>query len=225
MELRWGERARYTGLFALLAAALFVYPSLSAADGGNVLAALLEAAIPAAALWSLRVSGRALWAGIILGVPATAALVQQAFGVEPVTQLVVKVFPLAFFAYATVMIVRHVVTSQRVNRSVILGAICGYLMLGYTWGMAYAVIHLTDPAAFNGAHTGVTFAGDDFVYFSFVTLTTLGYGDISPATAVARSITMLQAVTGTLYLAVLIARLVGTYRSIEGSAPREPNSS
>lgn len=87
------------------------------------------------------------------------------------------------------------------------GAIAVYLLLGLAWAYAYQLIAYLDPVAFSGA---VTASGgfSSWTYFSFVTLATLGYGDISPLNPVARSLATAEGITGQLYLAILIARLV-----------------
>ncbi len=87
------------------------------------------------------------------------------------------------------------------------GAIAVYLLLGLAWAYAYQLLEYTDPGSFSGA---VTQSGgfSSWTYFSFVTLATLGYGDIAPVHPVARSLATAEAITGQLYLAILIARLV-----------------
>jgi hypothetical protein len=87
------------------------------------------------------------------------------------------------------------------------GGIAGYLLLGLLWAQAYALVETLYPGAFSGA---ITVAGGHrgWMYFSFVTLTTVGYGDILPVHPAARSLAMLEAVTGPLYIAILLARLV-----------------
>jgi hypothetical protein len=86
------------------------------------------------------------------------------------------------------------------------GAIAGYLLLGLTWANLYELLALRLPGAFSGAE----FAGTTYrwVYFSFVTLTTVGYGDVIPIHPLARSFANLEALTGQLYPAILLARLV-----------------
>ena len=87
------------------------------------------------------------------------------------------------------------------------GAIAAYLLLGLTWGVAYELVALTRPGAFAGPGAEVA-ASESWLYYSFVTLTTVGYGDVTPIHAVARSLAMLEALTGQLYPAILLARLV-----------------
>ena len=92
----------------------------------------------------------------------------------------------------------------------LLGAISIYLLLGLIWAILYVGILDMDADAFNGADAGPWLETiPEFVYFSFVSLTTLGYGDISPATPVARFAVYLEAIVGQLYLAIMVAGLVG----------------
>jgi len=94
------------------------------------------------------------------------------------------------------------VTSYRIQ-----GAVAVYLLFGVGWAHAYHLTGLLHPGSFN-TPTGEIPSVLDWVYFSFVTLTTVGYGDITPVRPIARTLAMGEALTGQLYLAVLIARLV-----------------
>src|SRR5262245_29315530 len=94
-----------------------------------------------------------------------------------------------------------------VNLHRIQGAVAAYLLLGLTWAAAYEVISLLAPGAFAGAPTQ-TPDSRVWIYYSFVTLTTVGYGDVVPVHAAARSLALLEALTGQLYPAILLARLV-----------------
>jgi hypothetical protein len=92
-----------------------------------------------------------------------------------------------------------------VNVHRIQGAVAAYLLLGLAWALAYETVALVATGAFSGA--GPPERGR-FIYFSFVTLTTLGYGDVTPVHPVARSLAMAEALTGQLYPAILLGRLV-----------------
>ena len=101
-------------------------------------------------------------------------------------------------------------TSGPINRNRLLGAVSIYLLLGLIWAIVYVAILEVDPGAFNGDVTGSWLESiPEFVYFSFVSLTTLGYGDISPAMPIARFVVYLEAIVGQLYLAIMVAGLVG----------------
>lgn len=103
--------------------------------------------------------------------------------------------------------------SHTVTLGLILGAINVYLMSAIGFANVYALIEQLQPGSFTGLDGFVTEAGSTiyFMYFSFVTLTTLGFGDVSPLTSYAMTVTYLQAVFGQLYLVVLVSRLVGMY--------------
>ena len=88
------------------------------------------------------------------------------------------------------------------------GAVVLYLLIGLEWAVAYGILDAHSPGAFTGAGGGSEYTLEHWVYFSFVTLTTVGYGDISPVSRAARSLAILEALVGQLYPAVILARLV-----------------
>jgi len=100
--------------------------------------------------------------------------------------------------------------SKVVNRNVIHGAIVVYLLIGFLWSFIYALMESLHPGSFS--HMGERIFGHrPFVYFSFVTLTTLGFGDITPQTPLAQSFTILEAIIGQMYLIIQVSWLVGLY--------------
>jgi hypothetical protein len=103
-------------------------------------------------------------------------------------------------------------TEMNVNR--LAGAICVFLLLGIIWSFAYLLLELAIPGSFSGFDASQDPNSDsNWLYFSFVTLTTLGYGDITPESATARTLAFMQAVVGQFYIAVLVAGLVSAYIS------------
>ncbi len=120
------------------------------------------------------------------------------------------------FAILLMALVESVFREGPVDSNRIMGAISIYLVLGLIFAMAYSLLETLQPGAFRVAQDE---AGDDlshdlvgnFIYFSSVTLTTLGYGDIVPASRPARMFATLEATLGQLYIAVVIARLVGLH--------------
>src|SRR5206468_6429646 len=99
------------------------------------------------------------------------------------------------------------------------GAVTAYLLLGLTWGLAYALVERLHPGSFRSPVDTDGLAGPVLMFFSFITLTSVGYGDIVPLGGHARSLAILEAITGQMYLAIFMARLVGLYT--QGSRPRE----
>lgn len=96
---------------------------------------------------------------------------------------------------------------KKVDADTIKGGICVYLLLGITWMGIYRLVYEFDPYAFS-VQFGATW---EFMYFSFTTLTTLGYGDITPVSSFAMMLTNLEAMAGQLFLAIFVARLVGLH--------------
>ncbi len=125
---------------------------------------------------------------------------------------------LGVVAYA---ILGHIFRATRVDRSLIASAITVYLLLGAIWGDAYLAIYLINPAAFGAPNVDPNYASVHFLYYSYVTLTTLGFGDIKPISPTARILSATEAITGVLYIAILIARLV----SLLGRDPSGPHTS
>ena len=121
-----------------------------------------------------------------------------------------NIFGILFYAYAAVIILAHVLKAKDINLDIIVGAICVYFLIGFVWAFAYAILENFQPASFQISENLVP-GISSFSYYSFVTLTTLGYGDITPLSSPARSLSLLEAITGQLYLAVLVARLVGLH--------------
>ncbi len=117
---------------------------------------------------------------------------------------------LAALALFAVVVAGRVYRPGPVTLHRILGAVVVYLLLGLTWASAYELLHILRPDAFTGA-VGEAPSSQTWIYYSFVTLTTTGYGDITPAHPVARSLAVLEALTGQLYLAITVARLVALY--------------
>jgi len=125
---------------------------------------------------------------------------------------------LIFIAFVVFQFLRFILHSPRVNSEVLCAAVATYLLLGLVWASAFALVARLDPGAFSGVtETSRPLHGFSVIYFSLITLTTTGYGDIAPVSPPARLLAMLEAVTGTMYMAVLVARLVSVYSSTPAS--------
>ncbi len=150
-----------------------------------------------------------------LGLPAVAGGLAAVVWHEAPAIVVTLTFAvtLGFLVAVIVVLQRHIMASDRVSGDTLRGAVCVYLLLGVGWAIAYRFVGFLEPNAFN--------IPDHFVdpgrglalhlYFSFVTLTTLGYGDISPISPLARTLAWLEAFCGQIYVTITIARLVSMY--------------
>jgi hypothetical protein len=120
-----------------------------------------------------------------------------------------------FFGFTVVTILRAVHKEETVSADAIYGAFCGYLLVGLAFGHLYCVMEFINPGSFKGSEELSTQlqvqAGHHslLTYFSLVTLTSLGYGDITPGSGAVRSLAVLEAMIGQFYLAVLIGELIG----------------
>ncbi len=155
-------------------------------------------------------SRRLLWAGIAFSVPALVLSWATLFwpDLDPFR----VTFQLLFFTYICCVFFQRIFLADSITLDLLFGAFCLYLLIGLLWALAYTLLEQVFPGSFAG--TQMEEAGslaDRFLYYSYVTLTTLGYGDIIPATPPARNLSALEALTGQFYIAILVARLLGLH--------------
>ena len=120
---------------------------------------------------------------------------------------------LIVFAFAVISILTFIFSEQMVTRQTISAAVAVYLLLALMWSFIYRLIENLYPASFAVAHAKLQDAYNIYLYFSLVTITTLGYGDITPIGSQAVSLAVLEAITGQIYLVVVVAWFVGLYVS------------
>ena len=156
-----------------------------------------------------------------LAIPAGVWNTVFAFRPEPPIAVPTLIFTILFLVFTSVSLLRAVLRAERVTRDTIYGALSVYLLMAITWAAAYFLLVAVQP---NGIvmdpvrHANHTMDWFDCVFYSFVTLTSLGYGDIVPITPQARSLSILEAVSGIMYVAVLIARLVSLHSAAQPPA-------
>jgi voltage-gated potassium channel len=156
--------------------------------------------------------------GMALAVPAVATEWISNFYPTPVWIIANMVLAGVFIIYVSGVVLYEVLDEDEVTLDTIAGGIAVYLLIGIGWVLAYAAIEHLYPGAFliqgrtlYDVHPGEQVRYTEFLYFSFVTLTTLGYGDMIPTIPQARAAATGQAVVGQLYIAIFVARLVGLH--------------
>ncbi|HET6722810.1 MAG TPA: potassium channel family protein [Chitinophagaceae bacterium] len=128
---------------------------------------------------------------------------------------------LLFFIFAVSRLLKQVAQSKLVTAQVIIQSVSGYLLLGLVFTMGVARLDFLQPGSFsfsvdeNGSFQGNFY---DQLYYSFITMGTVGYGDLLPKTPVAKSFSTLIGVSGQLYVAIIIAMLVGKYSASSGQS-------
>ena len=116
---------------------------------------------------------------------------------------------MVFSVFILVVVLHTVLMSVEVSMDTLYGAIAAYLLIGVVWGMAYDLLEIASPGSFFSLIHVERFTWGDFTFFSFVTLTSVGYGDMVPVGGHAKSLAIVESVMGVMYPAVLIGRLIG----------------
>lgn len=165
-------------------------------------------------VWSLRGSRRWFAVATML---AMAGVVINVIDLSTGHRLAMFTALLLFFlflALCVMIVMRDILRGTDMNLNRIAGAICVYLLFGTLWSVAYTTVFALDSQAFAGLSDSASAPRLlEFQYFSFVTLSTLGYGDLLPVSETARALVLAETITGQLYLAILVAALVGAYVS------------
>ena len=209
MKIR-GRYGRFLLLLVAIVVYLLLYPLMQ--DMHTLLRVALTILIPIAGVYAVSSSSRNLVIASILALPVVA---DYATPQSPWPPLITYGALAALYGFILVTVLREVVSSKRVTLDTLYGAAAAYLLIGLTWAAFYTYLERARPGSFTVPPTSdVDAAGRvwfDMVHFSYVSLTTVGYGDITPATYFARSLSFLEAATGVLFLAFLVARLVAAH--------------
>jgi len=169
-------------------------------------------ALLAIGILGLRNSGRVFrpaFGFVVLGI---AMNVLDAVLDESVLFLGSLLLLLAFLLLATFASMKQIAAENVMSANRIIGAICVYLLLGVIWSVFYVLLEFALPGSFSGfAEQSESTWNPDWIYYSFVTLTSLGYGDLLPLTFSARALSYIETIFGQFYLAILVAGLVSAY--------------
>ena len=123
--------------------------------------------------------------------------------------IIARLIQVCLMFFVVIHLLRWLFSVERVNADTVKGGICVYILIGLTWMALYRLLYELDPTSFS-----VQFANAwKLLYFSFTTLTTVGYGDITPVSSFAMMLTNLEAIVGQLFLTIFVARLVGLHVS------------
>jgi voltage-gated potassium channel len=201
-------------LLIALALLIFFAPFLEEIKGGDLFLAILLSLVLISAVFAVASRRSTLIIALLLVIPALVGRWINYFQPELVPPAIFLTAGLALVAFVVANLLRFVLRAPSVNADVLCASISAYLMLGLLWTLAYWLVDQLNQEAFsfnttNG--TKETMAGFNAFYFSYITLSTAGFGDITPVSKVARMLAATEAITGVLYVAVLIARLVGLY--------------
>ncbi len=166
----------------------------------------------AVGVWSLRGAGHLYSAGMLVAITGIVLSILSIVRESDMLHVIALLAMFVFLLLATFNAFRQIAVGNDISPNRIVGAVCVYLLLGVMWSIAYTVLEFLQPDSFKGLTELVSPASNlDWIYFSFVTITTLGYGYITPLTQTARSLAVAEAIVGQFYIAVLVAGLVSAY--------------
>jgi voltage-gated potassium channel len=214
----WLQRRKYAVLLVALLTLFVGYPLTKAFLAAILLYNLLFTAVFFVGLLAVAKTGPRRWLMLLLGLPSLVfnwiAQFQPGLPQLPAA-MVFHGCAIAFLGLLVILVLDSVYHQQRITLDSILGAFCGYFLLGIAFAHLYCLVQIAAPNSFDGAPgimVAMTIADERFFllsYFSLVTLTTVGYGEIWPATELTRSLAAIEAILGQFFVAVLVADLIG----------------
>ncbi|MEM1031729.1 MAG: potassium channel family protein [Myxococcota bacterium] len=204
-------KVRSPTLLVALVVLLLAYPWLEKIASRWLLSSLTIVVLASAA-YTIGTTRRHLVGAAALGIPAATAQV-LVVGEASGPRMLVDALQLIFVVYVIGVLFGFVLRQGAVGVEKLSAAAALYLLLGLTWAFLYRLTNHFQGASFTLSSGTAAPTFSDLLYFSYVTLTTLGYGDITPANDFSRSLAMLEAMSGTFFSTVLVARLVALYGS------------
>lgn len=224
--------ASLVALFVAVAAVyLFREPGRSLIGGFTV--ALLFDLMLLSAVNAVSENRATVLLAVSIAVPAALFSLISPFARATPILVINNLLSITFIALVIVLVLGFLFRSNRIDANMICASLCVYLLIGAAWSSLYSVCELIQPDAFVYAHADrlgpdpMVFGGEKSlipIYFSFVTLTTLGYGDMVPLSPPAKILAVLEAVVGQIYLTVLVARLVGLHIAhVTSRSPDRPS--
>ena len=206
--LRLGNKPHTHPLALLLVLLVYMVTTLAwdrQGLAGRLVLASLGSLIPLVSMTGLRgEQTRLLRALSVLGAMQVVALWVYCILPTTSTAYVEAVVSTVFYSYLTVLLVAYLARSRKVDANTVYAAATVFLLLGIAWSHAHHLIEMAMPGSYSSGMNAT-----DYLYFSFTALTTTGFGDILPLSSTARLATLLEEVMGTLYVAILIGRIVG----------------
>jgi voltage-gated potassium channel len=204
------------GLLAALALLFISMPFVQDLPQGELVEAGLLTLVMVFAVRVLGGRRRILIAALLLVIPALAAKWVNHLRPDLLSPVYHLAFSVVFFAFVVAQLIRFILRAPRVDANVLCAGLSGYLLLGLLWTPAYLIVARLNPSAFvlsAGSDANATMDAFHAFYFSLITITTVGYGDICPVSKGARMLAAVEAIVGLFYMAVLISRLVAVYSS------------
>lgn len=216
--MKWLAQHRFLILLFALTLLLVIYPLMHDVFRETLLYDVLQGGVVLAGILAIFTQQRMRLLFVAIAVPFfavswTGHILPSAN--HPLPLILYHGSAALFLSYAVVEILRSIYQDETITADSVSGGFCGYLLLGITFSHLFSILEAVQPGSFHADPTLLEFLGDlhqrhyNLTYFSLITLTTVGYGDIAPQTGAARGLVSVEAVAGQFYIAVLIAELIG----------------
>jgi len=208
-------------LLIVLGLLFFSVPFVDELENGELIISALFSLVMISAIVSVANTRRTLVIALMIVIPTLTSRWINHIHAQLLPAHLFLIGGISLIAFVVFHLLQFVLRATEVDVQVLCASVSAYVMLGLIWTLAYWIVDIWIPGAFsfNSAAGAKTMEGFNAFYFSFITLCTVGYGDITPVSKIAKMLAALEAMTGVLYVAVLIARLVGINSSPPQKSP------
>lgn len=217
-------KGRFSYLFVSLLLLLLVYPFFKQKSFETFVLWVLGLFVFAAAIYADSDSKKHSFIAASLGISYLGLSFMNLFLENFIFSAMLTILAVVFFTYTIKLIIEHLLNNHELSSNTVYGAAAVYLLLGVIFASIFHFASIVDINSFSSDDGVVTDYGDH-LYFSFVTLTTVGYGDVHPDSKMVRSLSVFEAVLGQLYLAVLVALLISNILPKRRSKNKKKKSS
>ena len=202
-------KSRFLYIVLVIMLVILVMPFIRHAGAlGWLTSSLLVAMIPLASYYALSADRKRAIILILLSLPFVFLDALHLFYVRDYLSVIMYSFGTLLYLYIVILLLKNLLTRETITTDMIYCAISIYLLIGIMWAGVYGLLETLAPGSFSTTSGTV-----DYVYFSFVTLTTVGYGDVAPLTALSKRLAVFEAGMGGIYMAIIVALIVGRYLS------------
>lgn len=208
--------ARFAYLFCTSALLLLLRPFIAGATALTITTEIFLWFIVISCVWAVHEKHEGQWFVVTMAAAVILADLLDFMLQTAVTSWISSIAITLFLGYAVVVILFYLTRQKEVTADMIMAGASEYMLIAILWACLYSLIETAYPGSFNVS--GTKMGRSEFIYFSFVTLTTTGYGDILPLSVQSRSLAILETITGQLFIAITVARLVSLF-TVQGSRP------
>ena len=208
-----GSNWRFLYLIIAILIFILVTPFFEGYVGLRLISDLSLSVIFIIAIFAVSSQKIFVFLAVVLALPMLLSVWTRYFLDSNVVFISGRISGILFFLLAIVNFAKFILRAREVKKEIIFAAIAIYLILAIMWSFNYSLLDHLQPGSFDIPESQIRESGNIFLYFSFVTITTLGYGDITPLSDQAIALATLEAIIGQIYLVVVVAWLVGMHVS------------